>query len=70
MIQHAFARDSLEPKCTELKIMCKRQVDDDGDDGDDDDDGNDDVDDNDNDNGDDVVSVSSYIMMAQIMCKR
>ena len=26
MIQHAFARDSLEPKCTELKIMCKRQV--------------------------------------------
>ena len=34
MIQHAFARDSLEPKCTELKIMCKRQVDDDNDDDD------------------------------------
>ena len=43
MIQHAFARDSLEPKCTELKIMCKRQVaDDDGDDFDDDDDADDD----------------------------
>ena len=37
MIQHAFARDSLEPKCTELKIMCKRQVDDDNDDDGDDD---------------------------------
>ena len=51
MIQHAFARDSLEPKCTELKIMCKRQVDDDGDDGDDD--GNDDDNDDDDDGGDD-----------------
>jgi len=25
ILEHAFARDCLEPKCTELKIMCKRQ---------------------------------------------
>ena len=25
MLEHAFARDCLEPKCTELKILCKRQ---------------------------------------------
>ena len=23
--EHAFARDCLEPKCFELKMMCKRQ---------------------------------------------
>ena len=25
ILEHEFARDSLEPKCTELRIMCKRQ---------------------------------------------
>jgi len=25
ILEHAFARDSLEPKCAELRIMCKRQ---------------------------------------------
>ena len=25
VLQHEFARDSLEPKCTQLRIMCKTQ---------------------------------------------
>ena len=25
IIEHEFARDSLEPKCTQLRIMCKTQ---------------------------------------------